>query len=180
MSTYIALFRGINVGGHGILPMKDLIRILEKLGLKNVKTYIQSGNVVFQSEHSDRQKLSREISAAIGQGHGFTPQVLLLSLQEFKDAMAANPFPEAEQEPKSLHLYFLTSRPANPDLPKLESIKKANEQYRLIAAVFYLHVHDGIGRSKLAANVEKALGVSATARNWGTVNQVFALANKLK
>lgn len=180
MNFHIALFRGINVGGHNILPMKDLKVILEKLGAKNVTTYIQSGNVVFQSKQSDRLKLSQAISGAIDKNHGFAPQVLLLSPEDLKAAIAANPFPEAEPEPKTLHLYFLTTHPAKPDWKKLESLKQTKEQYRLIAGVFYLYAPDGIGRSKLAALVEKALGISVTARNWNTVTKLYALARQFE
>lgn len=80
MNTYIALFRGINVGGHNKLPMRELVHLLEKLGLESVKTYIQSGNVVFQSERTDRLALSETIGVTIGESHGFTPQVFILNL----------------------------------------------------------------------------------------------------
>jgi uncharacterized protein (DUF1697 family) len=92
-----------------------------------------------------------------------------------EQAMVSNPFPEAESEPKTLHLYFLASTPQNPDLQTLDSIKQANEQFKLIDNVFYLYAPDGIGRSKLAARVEKALGVAATARNWRTVCKIMAI-----
>jgi len=91
-------------------------------------------------------------------------------------AMASNPFPAAESEPKTLHLYFLASAPQNPDLKMLDSLKKADEQFKLIDNVFYLHTPDGIGRSKLAERAEKALGVAATARNWRTVSKIMAMA----
>ncbi len=176
MKSYIALFRGINVGGNNILPMKDLRALLEKLGAANVKTYIQSGNAVFQHEAEDISQLSSRISTAIKESHGFEPRVLLLDAAEMAQAMAANPFPEAESEPKTLHLYFLASAPQSPDLEMLESLKKDNEQFKLIDKVFYLYAPDGIGRSKLAERAEKALGVAATARNWRTVSKIMALA----
>ena len=179
MHTFIALLRGINVGGNTILPMRDLVGVLEGLGLKNVKTYIQSGNVVFQSAHTNAIELSRKISAAIEKAHGLAPQVLLLGIKELQDAMASNPFPEGEHEPKTLHLFFLDSVPQNPDLEILESIKTKSEQFKLINQVFYLYAPDGIGRSKFAAKVEKALGVAVTARNWRTVNEVMSIAMAL-
>jgi uncharacterized protein (DUF1697 family) len=179
MNTFIALFRGINVGGNNILPMRDLVKVLEGLGLKNVKTYIQSGNVVFQSVNTNAFELSQEISATIEITHGFAPQVLLLGMKELQDAIASNPFPEGEREPKTLHLFFLDSIPQNPDLETLESIKTDSEQFELINKVFYLHAPDGIGRSKLAAKVEKAVGVAATARNWRTVSEVMSMAMAL-
>ena len=178
MKTYIALFRGINVGGNNILPMKALAALLENLGADSVKTYIQSGNVVFQHPSENASELSSRISAAIKESHGFEPRVWLLDLAEMEKAVISNPFPEAEAEPKTLHLYFLASAPENPDLTMLDSLKKANEQFKLIDDVFYLYTPDGIGRSKLAERAEKALGVAATARNWRTVSKVMAMAQQ--
>ena len=176
MSTYIALLRGINVGGSNILPMRELIVLLEELGLSRVKTYIQSGNVVFQSGHNDIKELAQKISAAIGNSHGFAPHIFLLDLSALQAAVAANPFPQAENDPNTLHLFFLDEVPQNPDWAALESIKAETEQYRLVNNVFYLHAPDGIGRSKLAGKVEKVLGVAVTARNWRTVSKVIAMA----
>jgi uncharacterized protein (DUF1697 family) len=176
MKTFIALFRGINVGGAGILPMKDLVVILETLDLRDVKTYIQSGNVVFRSTEEDPSRVSSRISAEIRKCFGFEPQVLLLDSAEMKEAIEANPFPEAESEPKTLHLSFLASVPENPDLQALEDLKKDSERFSLKGSVFYLHAPEGIGRSKLTANIEKLLGVAATSRNWRTVTSIMALA----
>jgi uncharacterized protein (DUF1697 family) len=176
MNTFIALFRGINVGGNTRLAMRDLVEALEGLGLKNVKTYIQSGNVVFQSMNANPIELSRKITATIEKSCGIAPQVLLLGIQELQAAMAGNPFPRGEREPKSLHLFFLDSVPGHPDLETLESIKTKSEQFKLVHQVFYLYAPDGVGRSKLAAKVEKALGVAVTARNWRTVSEVMAIA----
>ncbi|MGI9050353.1 MAG: DUF1697 domain-containing protein [Rubrobacteraceae bacterium] len=178
MKTYIALFRGINVGGNNLLPMKDLVDIRESIGLRDVKTYIQSGNAVFQSEETDASLLSNRISAAIEESRGFEPRVLLLDLEEIERAVEANPFPEAESEPKTLHLFFLASVPENPDLSALEGIKSGSERFVLADSVFYLHAPDGIGRSRLAANAEKLVGVSMTARNWRTVCKVMAMAKQ--
>ena len=178
MKTYIAFFRGINVGGHNLLPMHELVGVLEGLGLHNIKTYIQSGNVVFQSEKIDTSGLSDKISVAINKRHGFTPQVFLLELDELENAIASNPFPEAESEPKTLHLYFLALVPKSPDLKTLEGIKRESERFKLKGKVFYLHAPDGIGRSKLAVQAEKSLGIAVTARNWRTVSKVLAMAKQ--
>ncbi len=178
METRIALFRGINVGGKNVLPMKELTSMLEDIGAKNVKTYIQSGNAVFQTEEADARLLAHEIRAVTGERHRFEPHVLVLTLEEFEDAVESNPFPEAESEPKTLHLLFLDSSPESPDLGSLENIKGERESFSLNDRVFYLHAPDGIGRSKLAANAEKLLGVPATARNWRTVGKVLALARQ--
>jgi uncharacterized protein (DUF1697 family) len=178
LKTYIALFRGINVGGSNVLPMKDLVAQLENLGSQNVKTFIQSGNAVFQNEEENASLLSNRISAAIKKNHGFEPQVLLLTPEEIERAVASNPFPEAETEPKTLHVYFLTSMPKNLDLGALESIKSDRERFALKDRVFYLHAPEGIGRSKLAANTEKLLGVAITGRNWRTVRKVMAMVEQ--
>lgn len=179
MKTYICLVRGINVGGKHLLPMKELRTLFEDLGLQNVRTYIQSGNVVFQSAEERGMRLSDAISAAMLDRFGFKPQVLLLSSGAFEAAMGANPFPEAEVEPNSLHLYFLASSPVQPDLAVLEELRKDGERFRLVDRVFYLHAPQGIGRSKLAANVEKSLGVPVSARNWRSVSRIMALAQEI-
>jgi len=178
MKTYIALFRGINVGGCNVLPMKELGALLEDIGSQNVRTYIQSGNAVFQNKEKNASLLSNRISATIKKSHGFEPQVVLLELEETEKAVGSNPFPEAVSEPKTLHLFFLTSMPKTPDLDALESIRGDHERFALKDGVFYLHAPDGIGRSKLAANAEKLLGVSMTGRNWRTVCKVVAMAKQ--
>lgn len=175
MNTIIALLRGINVGGHGKLPMRELKALLDGMGLANVQTYIQSGNVVFQSDRTDLPALAQEISAAIGQSHGFEPNIMLLPLAELVTAVSQNPYPATDDQHKTLHFYFLASAPPNPDLASLEALKSNTEQFTLIGSVFYLYAPDGIGRSKLAAKVERALGVAATARNWRTVSTLLEM-----
>lgn len=176
MPTCIALFRGINVGGKNILPMKELVSDLESLKLKNVRTYIQSGNVVFQSARKPSGTLGDRIAAAIESRRDFRPHVMLLAVDELERAIAANPFPDAEAEPKSLHLFFLSSRPTDPDVASLRKAKADSERFQLTDGVFYLHAPDGIGRSKLAANAERYLCVPATARNWRTVQKLWEMA----
>lgn len=179
MKTYIALFRGINVGGRNTLPMKALAAILERLGCRDARTYIQSGNAVFRSPERGAARLAARIAAEIKQGHGFEPAVQLLGLGEIERIMASNPFPDAGAAPNSLHVYFLESAPDSPDLGALEKIRAANERFAIAGKAFYLHAPDGIGRSKLAANAEKLLGVSATSRNWRTVCQILEMARAL-
>lgn len=156
--------------------MKELVALLENLGAKNVRTYIQSGNAVFKSEEKNSSQLSHQLSAEIKKRHGFEPHVLMLGLQAINAAIAKNPFPEAESDPSSLHLGFLASKPRNPDLEKLNNLKKASERYHLTDNVFYLHAPEGVGRSKLAASTEKLLGVPMTDRNWRTVCKIRELA----
>jgi len=178
MRLWIALFRGINVGGHHIVPMKELRSVLEGMGCLPVLTYIQSGNVVFGCKISKVSVLLREIRQAVNINFGFEPDVILLSAEELETAIARNPFPDATRLPKTLHFYFLAETAGEVDRNKLEELKSSNEEYSLIDRVFYLHAPDGIGRSKLAAKVEKCLGVRATARNWSTVEKVMHLARQ--
>ena len=176
MNTIIALLRGINVGGNNKLPMRDLVQILQKMDLQNVQTYIQSGNVVFQTARTDLPALSQEISAAIGQNKGFSPYVILLSLPELQTAIKSNPFPEGIEAPKSLHFYFMDKAPDKPDLSLLEAVKAESERYELIDKVFFLYAPEGIGRSKLAEKVGKGWDVTVTARNWRTVSKILEMA----
>jgi uncharacterized protein (DUF1697 family) len=178
MITYVCLLRGVNVGGKNRLPMKELRTLLEGPDMRDVRTYIQSGNVVFESEKEDASVLAESISEAIMDSFGFRPQALVLSGEEFEAALAANPYPEAEAEPKTLHLYFMASSPTAPDFEALEELKSENERFQLLDRVFYLHAPDGIGRSKLAAKVEKALAEPTTARNWRSVGKIMALAQE--
>lgn len=123
MKTYIALFRGINVGGNHMLPMKELKVVLEKNGCVDVQTYIQSGNVILRSP-SDAAGLAKRLTAAVSKSHGFEPRVLLLTRAEMERAATANPFPEGADNPKSLHLFFLAEKPTKPDLKGIDAIKE--------------------------------------------------------
>ena len=175
MKKTIALFRGINVGGRNVLPMAKLRRELETLGLENVRTYIQSGNVVFDTASQADEVLAEEIRDRIETGYGFRPHLLLLGQDDLQAAIENNPFPEAISDPKTLHFYFLAEPAVNADLTAIEAAKAATEEYQLTDRVFYLHAPDGIGRSKLAANVEKHLSVVTTARNYRTVGKLWVM-----
>jgi len=175
MATWIALLRGINVGGKNKLPMAALRADLAGLGFEDVRTYIQSGNVVFRSKARSGAKLAASIEDAIETSHGFRPAVLVLTADELRAAMEANPFPEGTAEPKTLHLNFLTAPARDADVELMEDLRSDTERFRLTDAVLYVHAPDGIGRSKLAAKVERCLGVSATGRNWRTVEQLWGM-----
>jgi len=175
MTIYVALFRGINVGGKHILPMQDLRDLLAELGCEDAQTYIQSGNAVF-SASADPIALSARITSTIEERFGFAPQVLLLTVERFAAIASANPYPEAEAIPKFLHVWFLTEKAGNPDIDAMNSIKAENERFTLTDDALYLHAPDGIGRSRLAAKIDRHLGVSTTARNWRTVMKLLDLA----
>ena len=178
MKPYVVLLRGINVGGKNPLPMKSLVALLEELGCSAVKTYIQSGNVVLLSRRG-APRLAAAISREIDRRHGFEPHVLLLTLDEFDAAIAANPFPEATKDPAGLHLGFLDAIPEDPKLKRMEELKTKTERFRLIGNTFYLHAPEGVGRSKLAAQSERLLGVTMTDRNWRTVSAIRSLAEAI-
>jgi uncharacterized protein (DUF1697 family) len=155
--------------------MKDLKKLLEGMGCKNILTYIQSGNVVFNIEDNKTRNLEEEISSKILKSHGFSPRIILLKKPEFESAIKSNPF--KTNDGKALHFFFLESHPQNPEIEKLNSLKSGTEQFLLKESVFYLYAPDGIGRSQLAANVEKCLRVPVTARNWNTVSKLNSMIN---
>jgi uncharacterized protein (DUF1697 family) len=178
MASYVALLRGINVGGRNILPMKDFREILENLGCEDVATYIQSGNAVFH--HSGKaMEVSESISDAIETDFSFRPSVMVLTAEEFAATAAVNPFADVAVEAKNAHIWFTSEAITNADKTRLRELATASEEFALTENAFYLHAPDGIGRSKLASNVEKCLGVEATARNWRTTGKIAELIAKL-
>jgi uncharacterized protein (DUF1697 family) len=174
MSTYIALLRGIG-GGIRSLQMKPLIKALEAVGLTNVRTYIATGNVVFSSRRKPPQ-LAKQIEACITEQFGFQCPTIVLTVADLERAAKDNPFPQADKNPTSLHLFFLAERPESPRLDAMNEIKESNEQFVLKKQVFYFYAPTGFGVSKLATRVERLLGVPATARNWRTVGKIIEMA----
>jgi uncharacterized protein (DUF1697 family) len=179
MTTYVALLRGINVGGHGKLPMVSLKQLVARLGGQDVATHIQSGNVVFRHPADSAADLAKQLEDSIEESEGFRPRVLVLTLDRLEEAAAANPYPQGAGDPKTLHLYFLADRPQAPALATLKRLQNPTEEFTLLADVFYLYAPYGVGRSRLAGRVEAALGVSATARNWRTVQKLLEMGRKL-
>jgi len=175
-TTWVALFRGINVVGNNQLPMQSLKALMEKSGCREVRTYIASGNVVFQSPLDDPRSLERRLTAVVERGHGFAPRVLALTRDDLEEAAAGNPFPEARADHKSVHVFFLEAAPERPDTAGLERLRIPSERYALKGRFFYLHTPEGFGTSKLAKGAERMLGVAATARNWRTVTTLIDLA----
>jgi len=176
MKTRIALLRGINVGGKHTLPMKELTAVLEGLGAREIRTYLQSGNAVFAGPGQGCAPLAKAIQAAVRRRRGFEPQVLLLDVEDLERAVRQNPYPDAVAAPSTLHLGFLAAAPAKPDLKSLEGLRKESERFRLIDRVFYLHAPDGVARSRLATGAERLLGVPMTDRNWRTVSALLEMA----
>jgi len=175
MHTWIALFRGINVGGRNKLPMAALTPMLESLGCRSVRTYIQSGNVVFRSAFRSKRNLTKRLSDATNAEFGFRPSILLLTETALRSAAEVNPFADAVSEPKHMHFFFLESPPDSPDFDGVANLASATERYKLIDDVFYLYAPDGFARSKLASGAERKLGVTATARNYATVQSLISM-----
>jgi uncharacterized protein (DUF1697 family) len=177
MATWIALLRGINVGGRHKLPMAQLRGELERAGFSAVRTYIQSGNVVFECARGTADSIAQRLCKLVEARFGFAPKILVLGAREFEKAAAANPFPAADAAPKSLHLFFLAAVPRAVDVESLQALKSGAEDFALRGKVLYLFTPDGFGTSRLAERLERQLRVEATARNWRTVGQLIELAN---
>jgi uncharacterized protein (DUF1697 family) len=177
MTAYVALLRGINVGGNNILPMQEFRNLLASLGCEDIATYIQSGNAVFTSA-GKAPALSVSIADSIEAKYGFRPAVLVLSAGEFETIAAASPFVVAPGEENQVHIFFMAKPAARPNTGRLKEIATVNEKFVLAGRAFYFHAPDGIGRSRLAAEVEKCLGVPATGRNIRTVGKIRELLAK--
>ncbi len=167
MAKNVLLLRGINVGGHGKLPMADLKDILASLGASDIQTYIQSGNAVFDGDLN-----ADDISNAINASKGFQPRVLLLTADNFKAIAAANPVPNAVG---NQHHVWFAAAPFEFDNTTAETLRKPSERIEISNKAIYLHAPDGVGRSKLAEKIEKLAGVDCTARNLNTVNKLLGM-----
>ena len=178
MSGYVALLRGINVGGHNKLPMAEFRSLLTGLGCEDVATYIQSGNAVFRHA-ADCGGLSDLIPEAIEKKFGFRPETMMFDEDRFRQVADENPYRNANVKPNFMHVFFLANRAGNADLERLDSLKVSDEEFSLTNSAFYLLTPDGIGTSKLGAAVEKCLGVAATARNWRSVSKLVDMLDAL-
>ena len=173
MTTCVALLRGINVGGKHSLPMQDLRDILGDSSCHDVRTYIQSGNAVFNTS-VEPQALQFQVSSAIEQKFGFAPIVHILSFKKYQAILDANPFPDAVDDPKSLHVYFLGT-PSDVDPMDLRNRAGPEETVHLTDRAMYLHTPKYLSGSTLAPVAEQLLGVPATARSWNTVERLVRM-----
>ena len=139
------------------MPMKSLSQVLESAGCEHVKTYIQSGNIVFKAEIQSAARFGEEVGQAI----------------------ASNPYPDATSEPKTLHLSFLEHEPEEGRISAAKTLLAKTESFTVKGNLLYLHAPDGIGRSKFAAGIERVLHVKMTGRNWRTVTKLEELAATL-
>lgn len=169
MTRFIALLRGINIGGNTSIPMVDLRKVFTDLGHQDVQTYIQSGNVVFTANSADEAAVAAGIRKAIKADLDKDVPVLLRSREELDAVIEGNPFPEQEDFVKLL-VTFLESDPGADKQAALASPPKETGVLALVGREVYVHVPDGYGRSKLSNTfVEKKTGVVGTTRNWKSV-----------
>ncbi|KAA0992388.1 DUF1697 domain-containing protein [Dyadobacter aurulentus] len=180
-STYVAILRGINVSGHNLIKMPALVSLLEKEGFEDCKTYIQSGNVLFNTEKADEQKVSARIKTAIENAFGYDVPVIVLSLAALRSVLEQNPFLELQHEDiTKLHATFLSEIPDKEAFGKIDGDKYKPDEFILVGNTIYLFCPDGYGRTKLNNNFfENKLKVTATTRNWKTVVELVRLAEAL-
>ena len=174
---WVVLLRGLNVGRANRVAMADLRDALAVAGFPGARTYLQSANaVVDASTAMPPDDAATRIAEAVAARTGSHVVVRVLEAAALQHAIDNDPFPTAEERPTSLHLFFLSGSPSDDGLRRLAEVAAPTEAFASRGELLYLHAPDGIGRSKLAASVERFLGVTATARNWRTVTRLSALA----
>ena len=181
MTIFVSLFRGINVGGNRIVKMPDLKALHEALGLQNVVTYIQSGNVIFTSDTTDTTQLERDIEAAFSEKFGFHSHVVVRSLSDIQALIANTPFQNSlDKEAKWIAVLFLSTHPADNALAEIRKAYSGPEEIVISGKDVYLYYPEGVGRSKLtSALLDKKLQTHGTARNWNTVLKLQELSVSL-
>lgn len=171
MPRCVALLRGVNVGGKNKLPMADLRALVESLGHVDVSTYIQSGNVVFTG---DRSVTPESWQSAIAKQFGLNVTVVLRTASELDKIVNANPFSRVETS--TLHVGFMTKKPSVALVAKLDAARFRPDELSVRGRELYLHLPNGMGRSKLPAYLDRQLKISTTVRNWNTVTKLLELA----
>ncbi|MBL4725352.1 MAG: DUF1697 domain-containing protein [Rhizobiaceae bacterium] len=176
MTRFVAFLRGINVGGHRKIKMAELKQLHENMGHENVATYLQSGNVVFDSDEADRAKLIGAIEQEYRSQLDVDTHVILRCVEEMIDVIAKLPFPlNEEREAKFLNGIFLSEIPASEAINSLMQYE-GPEEIQIIGDVLYVYYTDGSGRSKFnLAFIEKNLKVRGTARNWNSISKILEL-----
>lgn len=178
MAVFISMLRAINVGGHNKIKMDALRALYQSLGLKGVQSHLQSGNVIFSSQHSNSSRLAATIEEGIETAFGFRPRIILRTLPELKAAIARNPFTDGkERDPARLLVMFLLEAPSQEAKQLLQQLDTAPEELHITGPEVYLYYPAGAGQSKLTgALIEKKLKTLGTARNWNTVTKLVEIA----
>lgn len=180
MTTYVALLRGINVGGHKVIKMADLKRTCEAMGLGRAQTYIQSGNVLFQAEGAAeqlRQQMERQIEAAFG----FSVPVVLRTAEELAEVLRNCPFAaNALAEGESLYVALSPQAPSQAGIDRLLAYQSERDEYRIAGREIYLLYRQSMRETKLTNTfLEQRLGVPLTTRNWQTMSKLTDLARTM-
>lgn len=179
METYIAILRGINVSGQKMIKMPELKLHLEEAGFRNVRTYIQSGNVLFEYKRADAGKIGSLIKKLIETKFGFDVPVIVKTVSELVEVMENNPFLKKRKEDiDKLHVTFLSEEPKKEQLDKFIPPANIPDEYIFSGKAIYLVCPNGYGQTKLTNNFfENKLKVTATTRNWKTVLKLAEMAN---
>jgi uncharacterized protein (DUF1697 family) len=173
MQTLVALLRGVNVGGKNKVPMAELKKELADLGLEDVLTYIQSGNVVFRTKNATTA--GAQIEKRIAEKYGLSVTVVLRTLPELRRIEKANPFSKADTS--KLHVMFLADKPKAGAAGQLDLDRSPPDEFAVKGREVYLHLPNGAGRTKLTLDYfERRLGVAGTHRNWNTLLKLIELA----
>jgi uncharacterized protein (DUF1697 family) len=177
MQTIISILRGINVGGKNKIPMVELKALYEKAGFKNIITYIQSGNVVFSAKEDASKNLEDKIKQLILKRWGFNVPVIVRSTDEMQSVVDRNPFIKMKViDLEKLHVTFLSENPTNENLEKIKAYQYKPDEYIIDEREVYLSCPDGYGNTKLSNTFfENKLKVTATTRNWRTVNELLRI-----
>jgi uncharacterized protein (DUF1697 family) len=179
MKTYVALLRGINVSGQKKILMADLVVQLTELGWEGVHTYIQSGNIVFQSAENHPLHLAQQTQQKLEEKYGFDVPALVLESWELSEIISNNPFYKDPETVKDrLYVTFLFDTPRAELAEKLQETERMNEHFILDDKIIFLYYPDGYGRAVMNNNAfEKALQVEATSRNWKTVSKLYEMTS---
>ncbi len=174
-TTVIALLRGINVGGHNKLPMAQLRQVAADVGFIDVRTYIQSGNLVASTD-LDPEVAGDVLAVAVREATGLRIPIIVRSAQQWADVIAANPFPDAPDPGTEVHVIFLPA-PSSAAIQAFDASGFAPESLAVVGSEIYLHLPDGMGHSLLAVAVNRLADArTGTARNWNTVREVARIA----
>jgi|ERR1043166_2438565 uncharacterized protein (DUF1697 family) len=176
MQAYVALLRGVNVGGK-ICKMELVRAAFERLGFSAVKTYVQSGNVIFAAAQASPLRLAQTIEARLAREFGFPIRVLVKTLKELTDVVKRNPFMKDKTIDQSkLHVTFLSEAVKQTATSSLQALAVNGEQFHVLGQQIYLYCPNGYGRTKLSNNaIEKKLSVVATTRNWRSVTTLLTM-----
>ncbi len=177
--TWVALLRAVNVGGNNKLPMKDFATMLESLGYRHVRTYIQSGNAVFQAKERSADAVGAEIEKKIASRFGLRVPVVIREGGELAKLLKQNPFLSPSADPKSLHVGFLKGAPTPG--AQLDPTRSPGDEGKLKGRALFLRFGSGVGKSKLTMDyLDRTFGTTITLRNWNSVNALAALAAEVE